>query len=785
MSGQLRIPVATYRLQFNKSFRFTDASRLVPYLNRLGISDIYTSPILRARKGSSHGYDVTDPTRLNPELGTGYDLDTLIENLRRRRMGLLLDIVPNHMAIGPENPWWRDVTGKGRDSPFAAFFDTEWLDFEGSDSKPTGHRRFFDIGDLVGIRVEDPEVFEATHSYILHLVAEGKITGLRIDHIDGLYDPLEYLQRLQQRISPSAKSPGFYVVVEKILSGDETLPETWPVCGTTGYDFTNMLNALFVDNEGIKALNNIYSRVTRSDKSFHDLVYEKKKQVMNELFPDEIEALGQWLAYLSGQLAAEEASCALLEVTTCLPVYRTYIRAFQTASHDRMYLESAFREAIQRSVASNNALDFLRKVLLLDFPADFNLEDKSEWLNFIMRWQQLTGAVMAKGFEDTALYNYHCITSLNEVGGKPDNPGLSVEDFHKWNLTRIKRWPYTLNATSTHDTKRSEDVRARINVLSEIPDEWEEHLMRWRKWNGAKRLKAGGLSVPEPNTEILLYQTLIGAWPLSTEEVPAFQERLKDYMIKAVREAKAITSWIKVNQEYEDCILNFIDTILQDSADDDFLSDFLKFHKKIACYGALNSISQLLLKITSPGVPDFYQGMELWDFSLVDPDNRRPVDLEKRKRLLDSLIQKEANGKPPPTGEMLSSWQDGRIKLYVTYKALNTRRTYRELFQKGDYIPLKVEGKRRELVCAFVRRYGGKWALVAVPRFFTKLYAVNVPPVGKQVWGDNFLLLPEDAPREWRNVFTGGEIIGTASGGQLLLSEIFEGFPITLLTADI
>jgi len=479
MSGQLRIPTATYRLQFNKSFRFKDASTLITYLNRLGVSDIYASPVLKARKDSSHGYDVTDPTNLNPELGPEYDFDTLTKELQQQCMGLLLDIVPNHMAASTENPWWQDVLEKGQDSPFAAFFDIDWLKYRASNSKFTRHRRFFDIGDLIGIRVEDPKAFEMTHSYILHLVAEGKVTGLRIDHIDGLYDPLEYLQRLQQRISPSAKSPGFYVVVEKILSGDETLPETWPVFGTTGYDFPNMLNALFVDNEGIKTLNNIYSRVTGSGKSFHDLVYEKKRQVINELFPDEMEALGRYLAHLSGQLTAEEASRALKEVTASLPVYRTYIRTFRIGSQDRKYLESAFQAARQRDAAAINALDFLKKVLLLDFPADFNPEDKNEWLDFIMHWQQLTGAVMAKGFEDTALYNYHRLVSLNEVGGNPDIPGLSLDDFHKWNLTRMKCWPCTLNTTSTHDTKRSEDVRARISVLSEIPGEWEEHLIHW------------------------------------------------------------------------------------------------------------------------------------------------------------------------------------------------------------------------------------------------------------------------------------------------------------------
>jgi (1->4)-alpha-D-glucan 1-alpha-D-glucosylmutase len=761
MSGQLRIPIATYRLQFNKGFQFKDAGLLVSYLDRLGISDIYASPLLKARAGSSHGYDVIDPTHLNPELGTAHDFDNLIEELKRRDMGLLLDIVPNHMAASEENLWWREVVEKGQESPFAGFFDTNWLGFKNS-GQPTGYRRFFDISDLIGIRVENPEVFETTHSLIFHLISKNKVTGLRIDHIDGLYDPLEYLRRLGENTG------GVYTVVEKILSGDETLPEVWPVCGSTGYDFTNMLNAFFVDSDGIRALNDIYTRLIGSDKSFRDLVYESKKQVMKELFPDEIEALRRWLVHLSGQLTTEVARQALIELTACLPVYRTYIRTLEIESQDRMYLESALQEARQRGDVGSDALDFL---------ADFNQENKNEWLNFIMRWQQFTGAVMAKGFEDTALYNYHRLVSLNEVGGSPDTPGLSVEDFHRWNLTRMKRWLHTLNTTSTHDTKRSEDVRARINVLSEIPDEWEEHLMWWRKWNKAKKQKVGGLTASEPSTEMLLYQTLIGAWPLSPTDVSDFKVRLKDYMIKAVREAKAITNWIKINHEYEDALLNFIDVILREAADNDFLSNFLKFQKKIAWYGALNSLSQVLLKITSPGVPDFYQGTELWDFSLVDPDNRRPVDFRKRKRLLDSLLQEE-----PEIEEILSSWDDGCIKLYVTYKTLNTRRTHHKLFQNGEYLPLKVEGKRQEYICAFIRHYQEKWALVAAPRFFTKLATVNVPPVGRQVWGNDHILLPENAPRDWLNTFT-GEVV--ESDGSLSITEVFGTFPVALLTPSV
>jgi (1->4)-alpha-D-glucan 1-alpha-D-glucosylmutase len=489
-----RIPVATYRLQFNYRFQFKDACALVSYLNRLGISDLYASPVLKARKGSLHGYDVVDPSSINPELGSQADFNALVSRLKNHEMGLLLDIVPNHMAAGPENPWWQNVINKGSASPYDHYFDMDWLAFGNDRSTHTGHRRFFDIGDLVGIRVEDNAVFEAVHSLVLRLAGEHKITGLRIDHIDGLYDPLEYLLRLQHRLVPQAgdnkEEAGFYVVVEKILSGDEVLPEEWPVFGTTGYEFTNMINSLFVDSNGADALNEIYSRFTDIKEPFNNIVYEKKKQVMEQLFSGEIKALGQYIYHLAQQdrhtanLSSDEMYLAFTEVTACLPVYRTYTRSPEVSPRDSVYLENAVDEAKHRNPdIGNDALTFLRRVLTLDFPDHLTSEQKDDWLRFVMKWQQLTGAIMAKGFEDTALYCYNRLLSFNEVGGRPDSPGLSVDDFHRHNLARLERWPHTLNTTSTHDTKRSEDVRARINILSEIPREWERRLNQWRAWN--------------------------------------------------------------------------------------------------------------------------------------------------------------------------------------------------------------------------------------------------------------------------------------------------------------
>ncbi len=777
MSGRLRIPVSTYRFQFNVGFGFRDAEILLDYLKALGITDIYASPILKARKGSSHGYDVTDPTCLNPELGTEDDFNTLAEGLYRRNMGLILDIVPNHMAASPENPWWQDATKEGADASAGDFFDFNWLDFDGSSTEKTNCRRFFDIGDLVGVRVEDPRVFEIMHSYIFELIDAGTVTGLRLDHIDGLYDPLEYLMRLQYRVAPDRNEiPGFYVVVEKILSGDETIPEAWPVYGTTGYEFAGVLNSLFVNKDGMERLAEIYARNTGQEKNFRELVYEKKKQVMQELFADEMNALKYYIDRLSGQPAGGETGRALEEVTACLPVYRTYTRNMEVTARDREYIENAVLEATHYGNISDEALNSVKKVLLLDFPEDFSDESKSEWLTLVLRWQQITPAIMAKGSEDTALYNYHKLISCNEVGGEPDKCGLSVAEFHQWNRARAERWPQTMNTTSTHDTKRSEDVRARINVLSEIPHEWQNRLDRWRKWNNRKKIKAGEFAVPEANTEMLLYQTLMGAWPLDAAEVPEFKNRLKEYMVKAAREAKAITSWIKINQEYEEDVLSFIEAILQDSADNEFLMDFLEFQEKIAYYGALNSLAQVLLKITLPGVPDFYQGTELWDFSLVDPDNRRPVDFRKRRNMLDYLLDNEKSGKPI-IDDMLANWQDGRIKLYITCKALNVRQQHKELFKKGEYVPLKITGNNMDNIVAFTRCHEDKTALIAVPRFFTQLTDVDRPPCGKQVWGENRIHLPDGSPQKWWNVFT-GETVST--GESIGLYELFDSFPLAL-----
>jgi len=428
------------------------------------------------------------------------------------------------------------------------------------------------------------------------------------------------------------------------------------------------------------------------------------------------------------------------------------------------------------------ALDFLKRILSLDFPDWLAPEQRQAWLHFVLRWQQLTGAIMAKGFEDTALYGYNRLVSLNEVGGAPASEGMSVEEFHQRNLARLAQWPYTLNTTSTHDTKRSEDVRARINILSEFAEEWEGHLSQWTQWNQLKKRRVNGLPVPEPNTEMFLYQTLIGAWPLYKGEVPKFKKRLKACMLKAAREAKVFTNWLSPNPEYESALIAFLESILESSDQNEFLKDLLQFEKKIAYYGALNAIAQALLKITSPGVPDFYQGTELWDFSLVDPDNRRPIDFKRRVKYLNEIIQQEAGDQQSLIRQLLSSWEDGRVKLYVTYKTLNVRKSHKHLFIDGQYIPLQVTGQKQEHVCAYARHKGEAWVLVVLPRLMTKLVRAGTPPLGQRVWATDRLLLPENAPERWLNTFTGERLKASGTGRELALSDIFCTFPLALLT---
>ncbi|HWB86155.1 MAG TPA: malto-oligosyltrehalose synthase [Bryobacteraceae bacterium] len=918
-------PAATYRIQFHQGFRFVDGRDLVPYLSDLGITDLYSSPRYKARRGSAHGYDIADPLRINSEVGTEDDFNEMAEKLRHYGMGLLQDTVPNHMSASYENPWWKDVLESGPASAYAIYFDIDWhpatskaaflqenrvllpvlgdlygniltkgeltlkiedtgihlryydrrlpidpknysailelslaqnanlpeiseiledvrqlparnemdlerildrrrnkerikqrlwtayqgnaevrraidealLTFSGTKENPRSfdaldrllseqayrlaywkigyeeinYRRFFDINELVGLRIEVPEVFERRHRNTFDLIRDGKVTSLRIDHIDGLWDPGCYLRRLQTR---AAEGAPLYVVVEKILGRDEPLPREWPVNGTTGYDFLNALNGIFIEPNGLARIEAAYALHTGSSLPFAELCYAANKQVIQQLFTGEVNALAHHL----GKIAAEHRSArdirlselmeALVEITACLPVYRTYIHSFEISERDRGYIERTLalaRRRTSRDRISDAAFEFIRSVLLLQPPYDLE-QKRNEWLDFVMRWQQFTGPVMAKGLEDTAMYRHNSLLSLNEVGGDPlrERPPFTLKEFHEFNQRRLRDWPGTLNATATHDTKRGEDVRARLNVLTEMPDEWQRHLERWSAWSQAKKIFVNGSLAPTPSEEILIYQTLLGAWPANDSEAADFPDRVKEFLTKALREAKQNSSWLEPHEGYEGAVREFVDRIL--APDGQFLHDFRDFRATIARHGAINGLSQLLIKVVSPGVPDFYQGTELWQLTLVDPDNRRPVDYTRRAAMLDTLHRRESEDRIALIRELAAHPMQDEMKLYVMHRALAYRRGNRALFARGEYLPMEARGARAEHVCAFARKLDDQYVVVVAPRWPSL--------IGN--WEDTELT-PPAADREWRDVIT------NLLAASWRLADLLAEFPVALLAA--
>ena len=682
------------------------------------------------------------------------------------------------------------------------------------------YRRFFDINSLGAVRMEHPDVFAATHALVLRLVREGSITGLRVDHPDGLYDPVEYFQRLQrscfvQRMMPAEENAPlpevldglarhydqivaadqqykpFYVVGEKILMRSERLPDDWPIFSTTGYVFMNSVNGIFVDGENAKSMDTIYEKFTRARHHFTEITYEKRKLVMQVSMSSEVNTLGHYLNDISEKnrhtrdFTLNSLTIAIIEVIACFPVYRTYTNSFAVSDKDQQYIEHAVSRAERKNPAiSGSVFAFLRDVLLLRFPRDFDDREKTEWLDFVMRFQQITGPVMAKGVEDTAFYVYHRLVSLNEVGGSPDRFGTSLDTFHGQNIERAKNWPHAMIATATHDAKRGEDVRARINVLSELPAEWADHLRRWARLNRKRKTVIDGIEAPDRNEEYLLYQILVGAWPIENDgEQPTgeFVGRIKEYMLKACREAKVNTSWISPNEHYESAVLRFIDAILGRPQGKAFLEDFIPFQRMVSHYGMYNSLSQALLKVCAPGVPDIYQGTELWDLSLVDPDNRRPVDFARRDEMLRTL--QSAGPSVTMAWNLSQAREDGRIKLYTLATSLAYRRDRRTLFREGAYLPLETEGEKRDCICAFERSLQHSSAIIVVPRLLTRLISgTGSVPFSKAVWEDTRLVLPDAPPGTmYRNVFTGEELVVAEGAWSLSLAEILSCFPVALL----
>jgi (1->4)-alpha-D-glucan 1-alpha-D-glucosylmutase len=982
-SVETRIPGATYRLQLGASFTFRDARALVPYLDELGITDCYLSPILEPCAPDSHGYDVADHGQITHALGGEPEYRALTDMLRAHGMGILLDIVPNHMGISRgRNAWWQDVLENGSASPFASFFDIEWeppkpdlknrillpiledhygrvlerqelrLEYEdgafrvryreaglpidpstypqilsgrlpdleaelGSDNPhllelqrllaaATGlparteteparqaerarekalltrrldaltreapavkglveealllfngipgrpesfdrldallgaqayrvaywgvagdeinYRRFFDVNDLAAIRMEEPAVFEATHRLLFRLVREGRIQGLRIDHPDGLYAPAGYLRALGERCArelsggredaPTAAARSLYVVVEKVLGPGERLPEQWPVHGTTGYELLNALNGLFVDRKGARALEQTYQRFTGQTAPFADVAHETKRLITDTTMASELTMLGRRLGRLaerrreSRDFTERTLTEALREIVACFPVYRTYVGDDGQAAGapDCRHVEEAVATARRRSpTASPSVFEFIEDLLC-----------RTGELDFVRRFQQLTGPAAAKGIEDTAFYRYTRLLSLNEVGGAPDRFGTSDEEFHQLNAERLARWPHALSATSTHDTKRSEDVRARINVLSELPHEWRTRVRAWHRLNRRHRTLVDGQPAPGPDEEYLLYQTLLGAWPIEPPNQPiddaeygTFVERIQAYMFKALREAKVRVSWVHPNPAYDAAVRRFVGAILDRSAparpapgrlrrligaivaepgENPFLADFRPFQRRIADAGAYNALSQTLLKLAAPGVPDTYQGTEEWNLALVDPDNRRPVDyarLREDLRGIRETLAASAGSVADFARSLVAAKEDGRVKLYLTHRALDCRRRRASLFRDGAYVPLEPQGARREHVVAFARRREAETVLAVAPRFLARL-RLQGPPVGGPVWAGTWLALPETwTPRRYRNVLTDEavEVVTREGRSGLALEAILASFPVALLEA--
>lgn len=833
-------------MQMNAGFTFAQARARVSYFARLGISHLYCSPILAARRGSMHGYDVVDPTRVNPELGAEDDLRALARELRAHDMGLVVDIVPNHMGIGAENRYWDDVLTHGERSRYARWFDIDWSASPGEarqvvlpilaaeldrvleqgelsvglsasapprityfhhslpidpaslppelqlaelDAAETGelaqlysgrlgrerlrallaaqhyrlvhwrrgpteinYRRFFDVNDLAAVRVEDDAVFQETHAYMLRLVNEGVVDGLRVDHIDGLRDPLQYLKRLRERVPPHA-----LIVVEKILSQGESLRPSWPIDGTTGYDFLNALEDLFIDPDGFSAIERGYRTLRRlGTTTFRDIARAAKSSILQAALQADVARtteLAMPLVRAPGHAwARDDVAAGIIALTAAFPIYRTYIDGhFPLDDADREPVERALRETVAPTQVDRDVVAFLSSVIL----GEANV-DADQRLAFVQRWQQLTGPAAAKGVEDTALYIYVPLVSRNEVGGAPDHPlAHAAAELHAMNREQQERWPLGLRATNTHDTKRSADVRARLDALAEIPREWERAVRRWRRLNAKHRRTVKGRIAPDTNTEYMAYQTLVAIWPSPrahrrADDLPdrAWRdtacERLTRYMLKAAREAKTRTTWVEPNAAYEDAVRAFISSILEPAEDAPFLADVARLVARIAPVGARTSLARITIHLTAPGTPDLYQGDELWNHTLVDPDNRRQIDFESRIAALSEVDEIEHQLHSGAEIDVA----DPRLKLLVTHRLLSSRRAAPDLYQRGDYRVLASRGARAANVFAFARSHEGRHLLVIVARPVEQFVRAETAAW----WGDTMIELPPPLrDREWRS----------------------------------
>ncbi|MGE5796068.1 MAG: malto-oligosyltrehalose synthase, partial [Ignavibacteria bacterium] len=644
-------------------------------------------------------------------------------------------------------------------------------------NEEVNYRRFFNISDLISLKVENEETFNRTHSLIFKLIKENKINGLRIDHVDGLFDPPEYLNRLRDKVKE------IYIVVEKILEPGEVLPPVWRIEGTTGYEFMNYVNGIFCRRDSRKKFNSIYQKFTHINTGLEELTISKKKLLIETRLVGELERLALYIEDISSRdrygidLTRNGLKSALREMLANFPVYRTYINKDNYSSPDRKYISFVVEKLKAEIPQLINEFNYIGNILLMNYGEHFTEKQKADSLDFIMRFQQLTGPLMAKGFEDTTLYIYNRFVSLNEVGGNPGKFGIPLNKFHEFNMYRNKHWPHSMCASSTHDTKRGEDIRARLNVLSEIPDEWNSKIKLWSRFNKKFKSNFNSDLVPGSNEEYLIYQMLLGSFPFSESDLGDYKNRFKEYLVKAVREAKVHSTWSRPQKEYEDASVSFLENILARSDDNIFMKDFSGFQRKISHYGILNSLSQTLLKITSPGVPDFYQGRELWDFSFVDPDNRSRVDYKIRKEILEDINRKDKSGTRELIDELLKKPESGGVKMYLIYKALRSRNENIELFRKGEYIPLKSGGNYQKNIIVFARKLENKYSITAVPRFLTGIIKENEFPLGNECWKDTKIIIPFEA-RSFCNTITGEEI---ESKDGISIGDLFKSFPAAML----
>jgi (1->4)-alpha-D-glucan 1-alpha-D-glucosylmutase len=911
------IPLATYRLQLTADFGFDNAAAVVPYLKALGITHVYTSPVMKARMGSTHGYDTVDHNQFNPELGGEAGFARLSEALTEHELGLIIDFVPNHVGVHfADNPWWLDVLEWGQASPHAVSFDIDWdllpyrarggvflpilgtsygealergdieLRYDPGDgsfsawyfehrlpiaperygellrmivkeadgeeteagkrilalaarytglrrpnrkeapdfktelkeiagsadiiarglgayraakdrpaqtlalhhllerqhyklghwrlaSSDINYRRFFDVNGLAGLRVEDAGTFAASHRLVKQLVTDGKLQGIRLDHIDGLRDPAQYCQRLRRLVRDAQGSAKpFYTVIEKILCEHERLPHFAGVQGTTGYEWMNVITQVLVDARGLEALDETWRQISNRPPQLAPYVKDAKRRVLETLLTSEFTVLTRLLArianghYSTRDFSADSLRQALELYVLHFPVYRTYLTHSDPTELDRKLIEDTIARARAEWFAADDGIfDFLRDALTMDLLKPGRRPHSAPRVRrFALKVQQFTGPMMAKSLEDTAFYQFHRLLALNEVGGDPASNGLTIPAFHQAMQARAREWPQGMTATATHDTKRGEDARARITSLSEIPGEWSSAVSRWKVLNAPHLALHGNLRAPSATFEYMLYQTLLGAWPLAEPADAGFVERIQAYALKAAREGKEETSWLNPHESYEEGIKNFVAKVLDPALSGEFLESLQALARRVALLGALNGLSQLTLKATLPGVPDFYQGTEFWDLSLVDPDNRRPVDFAARHASLGLLDD-------PDWRSLITNWPDGRLKLAWTRQLLKLRSALPDVFTRGDYQPLDVRGAHADHVVAFARRHGHGAAIVVVGRQFAPF---------------------TQAGREWpapegfdATVHITGYTAAGLVGNELPLAQAFRDFPAFVIGARV